>query len=225
LAVSPEPEHRSREATSQGKHRRQVGKGLKRANGRGDAFDRVWSDFALPALGWSAQAVRAPAADVLETADEIVVEVDLPGHKQEELQIKVDGDVLTIEAERKAERVQKGDSYHRSERILGKFARSFTLPANVDSTRTAAKYEAGVLQIRLPKREEAKPRTIMVYVLCPVRGARRTPIPRRRAIAAAHDRTAIAPRSDDRDDPLQDVERVIQPADQLNGVGQPRRRR
>ncbi len=133
-------------------------------NGRGDAFDRVWSDFALPALGWSAPAVRVPAADVLETADEIVVEVDLPGHKQEELQIKVDGDVLTIEAERKAERVQKGDSYHRSERILGKFARSFTLPANVDSTRTAAKYEAGVLQIRLPKREEAKPRSIKVDV-------------------------------------------------------------
>jgi HSP20 family protein len=134
-------------------------------NGRGDAFDRVWSDFALPALGFSTQAVRVPAADVLETADEIVVEVDLPGHKQEELQIKVDGDVLTIEAERKAERAQqKGDSYHRSERIIGRFARSFTLPANVDSTRTAAKYEAGVLQIRLPKREEAKPRTIKVDV-------------------------------------------------------------
>ena len=65
-------------------------------NGRGDAFDRVWSDFALPALGFSAQPVRVPAADVLETADEIVVEVDLPGHKTEELQVKVDGDVLTI---------------------------------------------------------------------------------------------------------------------------------
>jgi HSP20 family protein len=133
-------------------------------NGRGDAFDRVWSDFALPALGFSTQAVRVPAADVFETADEIVVEVDLPGHKQEELQIKVDGDVLTIAAERKAERAQKGDSYQRSERILGKFARSFTLPANIDSTRTVAKYEAGVLQIRLPKREEAKPRTIKVDV-------------------------------------------------------------
>jgi len=133
-------------------------------NGRGDAFDRVWSDFALPALGFSPQAVRVPAADVIETAEEIVVEIDLPGHKQEELQIKVDGDVLTIEAERKAERAQKGESYQRSERILGKYARSFTLPANVDSTRTEAKYEAGVLQIRLPKREEAKPRTIKVAV-------------------------------------------------------------
>jgi HSP20 family protein len=133
-------------------------------NGRGDAFDRVWSDFALPALGFSTQPVRVPATDVLETAEEIVVEVDLPGHKQEDLQIKVDGDVLTIEAERKAERAQEGKSYQRSERIVGKFARSFTLPANVDSTRTVAKYEAGVLQIRLPKREEAKPRTIKVDV-------------------------------------------------------------
>jgi len=138
------------------------------ANGRGtdarDTLDRVWADFALPALGWAAQvqAPRVPAADVLETADEIVVEVELPGHKEDELQIKVDGDVLTIEAERKAERVQKGESYHRSERALGKYARSFTLPANVDSSRTVANYEAGVLRIKLPKREEAKPRTIPV---------------------------------------------------------------
>lgn len=138
------------------------------ANGRGtdgrDALDRVWADFALPALGWAVQAptARVPAADVLETADEIVVEIELPGHKEDELQVKVNGDVLTIEAERKAERVQKGESYQRSERVQGKYARSFTLPANVDSSRTVATYEAGVLRIKLPKREEAKPRTIPV---------------------------------------------------------------
>ena len=97
------------------------------ANGRGtdarDTLDRVWADFALPTLGWTAQAPRVPAADVLETADEIVVEIELPGHKEDELQIKVDGDVLTIEAERKAERVQKGESYQRSERVQGKYAK------------------------------------------------------------------------------------------------------
>jgi len=137
------------------------GKGNDPRDGR-DPIERAWADFALPALGWTTQAPRVPAADVVETADEIVVEIDLPGHKEDELQIRVDGDVLTIEAERKTERAQTGESYQRSERLQGKVARSFTLPANVDSSRTVANYEAGVLRIKLPKREEAKPRTIPV---------------------------------------------------------------
>jgi HSP20 family protein len=130
-----------------------------------ERFERVWADFALPALGWTAASVpSAPPADVVETANEIVVLLDLPGRKSEEIQIKVDKDVLTVESERKLDSAQKGDTYHRSERSYGKFARSFTLPANVDASRTEAKYEAGVLQITLPKREEAKPRTIQINV-------------------------------------------------------------
>ena len=129
-----------------------------------DPIERVWADFALPALGWGVPAPHAPGADIVETADAIVVELDLPGHKGEEIQIKVEDDVLSVTSERKLERGNKGETYHRSERAYGKFVRSFALPANVDATRTEAKYEAGVLKITLPKREEAKPRTIQVAV-------------------------------------------------------------
>jgi HSP20 family protein len=128
-------------------------------NGRQvDPVVKVWADLALPALGWTA----APApADVVENGDAIVVRLDLPGHKNDEIQLKVESDVLTVEAERKLEE-KRGETFHRSERIFGKVSRSFTLPANVDTGRTEARYVDGVLEITLPKREEAKPRTIQV---------------------------------------------------------------
>jgi len=130
-------------------------------NGRQvDPVLRAWADVALPSLGWPA---GAPPADVVETADAIVVRLDLPGHKGDELQLRVENDVLTVEAERKAIE-GKGETFHRSERVFGRSARSFTLPANVDSARTSASYVDGVLEITLPKREEAKPRNIQVKV-------------------------------------------------------------
>jgi len=127
----------------------------------GQAIDpvlRAWADAALPAFGWTA---GAPPADVVETPDAIVVRLDLPGHKSDDIQLKVENDVLTVEAQRKL--VEKnGETYHRGERAFGQFSRAFTLPANVDSGRTEASYVDGVLEITLPKREEAKPRTIPV---------------------------------------------------------------
>lgn len=131
-------------------------------SGRGqvDPVLRAWADVALPAFGLQG---AAPPADVVEDGDAILVRVDLPGHKAEEIQLKVENDVLTIEAARnQVER--KGETFHRSERVFGRWSRSFTLPANVDSGRTEAAYVDGVLEIRLPKREEAKPRTIQVKV-------------------------------------------------------------
>ena len=123
-----------------------------------DPAVKVWADLALPTLGWTA----APTpADVVETQDAIVVRLDLPGHKSDDIQLKVENDVLSIEAVRKLDE-KRGETYHRAERVFGKVSRSFTLPANVDSTRTEASYVDGVLEISLPKREEAKPRTIQV---------------------------------------------------------------
>ena len=133
-------------------------------NGRAvDPLERAWADVALPALGWAVQAT-APPADVSETENEIVVRLDMPGHRAEDINIKFENDVLSVESERKISRQDKGETYHRSERGSGKFFRSFVLPASVDSQRTTASYENGVLQIALPKREEAKPRTIKVAV-------------------------------------------------------------
>ena len=123
---------------------------------------KAWADLALPALGWAGVGALPPA-DVVETADAIVVRVDLPGHKSEDIQIKVEKDVLAIEAERRPAAAQKdAAARHRSERLFGKVSRSFALPASVDTARTEARYEDGVLEVTLPKREEAKPRTISV---------------------------------------------------------------
>ena len=123
-----------------------------------DPVLRAWADAALPAFGLE---VSAPPADVVENTDAIVVRLDLPGHKPDEIQLKVENDVLTVEAARKQVE-RNGETFHRSERAFGRWARSFTLPANVDSGRTEASYVDGVLEITLPKREEAKPRTIQV---------------------------------------------------------------
>jgi HSP20 family protein len=130
-------------------------------NGRQvDPVARAWADLALPALGFSA---GAPPADVVETADAIFVRLDLPGHKADSIQLKVENDVLTVESERKLVE-RNGEAYHRSERAFGRSVRSFSLPANVDTGHTEASYVDGVLEIKLPKREEAKPRTIQVKV-------------------------------------------------------------
>lgn len=135
-------------------------------NGRAVSSDPVakaWADLALPALGWAGVSF-APPADVVETKDAILVRVDLPGFRGEEIALKVENDVLTIEAERKAATEVAGETYHRAERSYGKVARSFSLPIGVDTARTDARYVDGVLEITLPKRDEAKPRTINVKV-------------------------------------------------------------
>ena len=135
-------------------------------NGRAVSSDpaaKVWADLALPALGLAGVSF-APAADVVETKDAIVVRMDLPGYKSEEIALKVENDVLAIEAERKPVAEAAGETYHRAERSYGKVARSFSLPIGVDTARTDARYVDGVLEITLPKRDEAKPRTIAVKV-------------------------------------------------------------
>jgi HSP20 family protein len=132
-------------------------------------FDRVFSemtrafgDGALPTVGWNV-ALR-PAADVIETADAISVRMDLPGHEAKDIHVTVMNDVLTVRAERKTEQQEKGETSYRSERSYGLSARSFVLPGTVDAQKAEARYENGVLGITLPKREDAKPKTIDVAV-------------------------------------------------------------
>ncbi len=106
----------------------------------------------------------APAADVVETEGEYRVLVDLPGVDAAAIQLRVEKDTLSIQAERKQPAAQAGEAVHRSERSFGTFYRSFTLPTGVDASRVEAAYDAGVLAVKLPKREEAKARTIPVSV-------------------------------------------------------------
>ena len=125
-------------------------------------MDRVLNDFAPARGGWTQG--LAPAADVLETEADFRVVLDMPGHDPKAIQIQVENDTLTVQAERKQPEGAKGETVHRSERSFGTFARSFSLPTTVDASRVEAKYDNGVLVVVLPKREESKPRTIQVNV-------------------------------------------------------------
>lgn len=125
-------------------------------------LDRALSDFVAPRRAWSVPTMEVPA-DVVETKDAIEVRMDMPGINAEDIRIDLEDDVLTVKVERKLADAE-GETYHRSERFHGQLARAFSLPTSVDGGKTAARYDAGVLTITLPKREEAKPRTIAVKV-------------------------------------------------------------
>jgi HSP20 family protein len=133
-------------------------------------FDEAFSIFKNPIFGdraflenWSAT-MLAPPTDIVETENELQVSVDLPGHDPQSLNVKVEGDTLTIQAERRPKGPEKGCTYLRNERGHGLYARSFVLPQSVNGSRCEARYEHGVLTLTLPKREEARPRTVEIKV-------------------------------------------------------------
>jgi HSP20 family protein len=104
-----------------------------------------------------------PPIDVAETQEKIIVRAELPGMKQEEIQIEFENGLLSIRGERKLIK-EEGVTYHRVERTFGNFSRSFTLPRTIDPERISATYRDGVLQIEVPKKEEAKPKQIRIAV-------------------------------------------------------------
>ena len=105
----------------------------------------------------------APAVDILETASkDVVVKIDLPEVKREDIKVTFENDVLTIEGQRTLAEPADGERHHRVERRHGAFRRSFTVPTPVDAARVAATYQDGVLTVTLPRREEARPRQIQI---------------------------------------------------------------
>ena len=134
---------------------------LKNQLGRGlePFFDRFgFSDEDLVRGNW------VPPVDVLEESDDLVVRVELPGVKQEEIDISFAEGVLTIKGERTFDKETESRKYHRIERVYGTFSRSFTLPRSVAPEKIAASFTDGILEIIVPKREEAKPRQIRIDV-------------------------------------------------------------
>ena len=104
-----------------------------------------------------------PAVDVYEDGNgEVVLKAELPAVKRDDIKVSMEGQTLTIEAERHLDTEVQRDRYHRIERGYGLFRRTFTLPATVDASRIAAEYHDGLLTVRLPRREETKPRQIEV---------------------------------------------------------------
>ena len=111
--------------------------------------------------GRSAQ-VWVPALDVWETETDVVYAFDLPGLKEAEISIEVADDTLTVTGERRRATEEQSDRFFRYERRYGSFSRAVGLPAGVDDSKIAAAYKDGVLEVRVPKPEEAKPRRIQL---------------------------------------------------------------
>jgi len=105
-----------------------------------------------------------PAMDLTEEGDQFVLRADLPGLQDEDVNIEVEDNVLTISGERKAENEDRKEGYYRVERAVGRFSRSLTLPEGVDPDRIEAQFENGVLTVRIPKPAETKPRRVAIGV-------------------------------------------------------------
>jgi HSP20 family protein len=123
----------------------------------GRGLRRVFSEGAVRG-SWT------PAVDIIEKENGIHILADLPGFKPEDVDLTVEGGVLTVRGERRFEEATEGETYHRIERVYGVFERTFTLPNSVDTTKIEAKFANGEMIVTLPKREESKPRSVKVKV-------------------------------------------------------------
>ena len=103
-----------------------------------------------------------PAMDLLETHEDFVLRADLPGMTESDVNIELEDNVLTVSGERKAEREDKREGFYRMERAFGSFSRSLTLPKGVDPEAVSASFDQGVLEVRIPKPEQRKPRKISI---------------------------------------------------------------
>jgi HSP20 family protein len=130
-------------------------------------MNRLFSTFFdSPAPGGSAPAVRRwiPAMDLVETDDDFVLRADLPGLSEDDVHIELEDNVLTISGERKAEHEERREGYYRVERSSGTFSRSLTLPEGVNADAVTASFNNGVLEVRVPKPEQRKPRKVAISV-------------------------------------------------------------
>ena len=106
----------------------------------------------------------SPAVDILETEDELVLKADLPDVELKDIDVRVENGTLSIKGERKFEKDYSDKGYHRIERSYGSFMRSFSVPNAVDTEKVSADYKNGVLTVKLPKKEAAKPKQVKVEV-------------------------------------------------------------
>jgi HSP20 family protein len=131
-----------------------------------DRINRVFTEtYGGNDEGLMTSGTWVPPVDIYQNGDhEVVLKAELPDMTREDIDITVDNGTLTIRGEKKLSNEVKEEQFHRVERRYGSFARSFSLPPTVDSTKVAAEYKNGVLTVRLPLREEAKPRQIKVDI-------------------------------------------------------------
>jgi HSP20 family protein len=106
----------------------------------------------------------APPVDIYEDEHNITLKLEVPGIEEEDIDVRIENNTLTVHGERKIEKEEKEENFRRVERRYGSFTRSFTLPTSVDSGQVSANYDKGVLKIKLAKKAEAKPKQIKVNV-------------------------------------------------------------
>jgi HSP20 family protein len=123
-----------------------------------ESFGPEGSDDALTTSNF------APPVDVYEDEHNITLKVEVPGIDEKDINVSIENNTLTVRGERRFEKDEKEENFHRVERMYGSFTRSFTLPNTVDPEQVSAHYEKGVLKIRLAKKAEAKPKLIKVNV-------------------------------------------------------------
>jgi len=131
-----------------------------------DEIDRLFDGFfgKMPARKADMEGIWAPLVDVEEDKENILVRAELPGMKKEDIKISVSEGRLHIAGERSREKEEKEGTYHRIERAYGRFERVLPLPVEVEAGKTKATYKDGMLEVRLPKAEKAKPKEIGIEV-------------------------------------------------------------
>lgn len=131
-----------------------------------DRINRVFADsYRSGDEGLMSSGAWAPPVDIFENGnEELVIKAEIPDVSKDEIELTVDNGTLTIKGEKKFEGEVKEEQFHRIERRYGAFSRSFSLPPTVDPRKVTAEYKNGVLTVRLPRHEDAKPRQIKVDV-------------------------------------------------------------
>jgi HSP20 family protein len=120
--------------------------------------------FDTPTFPQSTQRRWIPAIDLVETESDFVLRADLPGLSEDDVNIELEDNVLTVSGERKSEHEESKQGYYRVERSSGSFRRTLTLPEGVDADSVKATFDRGVLEIRVPKPEQRKPRKVQITV-------------------------------------------------------------
>ena len=128
-------------------------------------MNRLFDSFSGRPSMSPGERVWFPAVDVRETKDEVVLSFDVPGMAEKDIQLSMTGDLLSVRGERKFDRNESNDTYHRVERVYGKFERTVQLAMPVQTDKVKATYRDGVLEVKLPKVEEVKPREIKIDLM------------------------------------------------------------
>lgn len=129
-----------------------------------ERMDDLLMPYATRTARWPGAEAWSPPVDVEETENELVVRAELPGMKKDDIDVSVQGDTLSIRGERKFDGEEKRQNYHRVERCYGAFQRYLVLPSEVDPAKAKAKYHDGVLELKMPKSERARPKKVAIEV-------------------------------------------------------------